>query len=154
MTSARSTLLMVVALSTFVIASCGKPLPPPKPIPRGGETVAPTPPPRQPKAQPPAKPKIPAHLRCQSDADCEITTFAGCCSCCSCPKPYAINKLVSQARRNRCNAVRCVPCTRACAACSQIQAGAPGRAACQDNRCVRVDDQGGKRPMGAFEGYE
>jgi hypothetical protein len=155
--------LALVATLTLALASCGNPPPPPKtpravtpprpvdPItPRATTPRATTPP----KA--PAKPKIPARLRCQSNDDCEISTFTGCCRCCACgAKPYAINKLVSQANRNRCNAVDCAPCAKKCAPCPTIIGGTPGRAECIKNRCTRVvDNKSGKRPMGAFEGYE
>ncbi|MCK5796876.1 MAG: hypothetical protein KAI47_06830 [Deltaproteobacteria bacterium] len=143
----RTALLSAAALLFVACATTS----PPVATPHGGSAGTP-----QPKLAPkpaplPEKPAVPARLRCQDDADCEISAFTGCCHCCTCPStPYAINKLFSQTQRNRCAAVRCGPCNKACTACPEFVAGSPGRAVCRDHRCTRVVDEK-TRPKGAFE---
>lgn len=61
-------------------------------------------------------------LECTTDADCVITTFTDCCTCCECARPpYAVNhrKLhtleaqcaIADCSVGGCNTKRCPPCT-------------------------------------------
>jgi len=73
---------------------------------------------------------------CTTDADCVITNFTDCCSCCECAKPpYAVShkKLHTLEARcatvdcsmEGCNTKRCPPCTTPTI-----------KPACQDGACI------------------
>jgi hypothetical protein len=75
---------------------------------------------------------------CRSDAECVVTTFAGCCGSCCPPAPYAISAARLEQERARCALVDCArpaPCPDDCR-----PPPAPGetRAACVSGACRLV----------------
>ncbi len=96
----------------------------------------------EPAAQkPPADPAEPPE--CAVDGDCILTTFNGCCECCSCTmQPYAAVReeieermaicAVKECYDEQCAAVDCPPCP--------LDFPEDG-AACRDGKCVVRDDQ-------------
>lgn len=72
---------------------------------------------------------------CSSDADCESSTFAGCCgSCCPVP-PVAVTHRRAQLQRQACAAATCEPPDCRNIACAQVMPS-PIRPVCRSNRCV------------------
>ena len=78
-----------------------------------------------------------AYLECASDEDCTVSTFAGCCVCCNCTPPYAINTNGRQTQNQTCEMVRCISCQDTlCEPCAEPEGGWPSDPGCRDGRCV------------------
>ncbi|MEZ4221872.1 MAG: hypothetical protein R3B13_13145 [Polyangiaceae bacterium] len=69
--------------------------------------------------------------RCETDADCAITTWEGCCQC-NCREVYALNKRALKAKEDRCASRRCLAVK--CPKCEHSTADWLGL--CRQGRCV------------------
>ncbi|MEM9692003.1 MAG: hypothetical protein AAGA56_05640 [Myxococcota bacterium] len=73
--------------------------------------------------------------RCTEDSDCVVTDFPGCCACCNCSTPYAMNAQSLQKQKDNCALVECVEvCDEECLGCPFEPLG---RAQCDAGRCTR-----------------
>jgi hypothetical protein len=57
----------------------------------------------------PARTPTGARVSCNSDSDCVVTDFAGCCPCCP-VEPYAAPKNELASRKNACAGKACSAC--------------------------------------------
>ena len=80
-------------------------------------------------------------LSCDQDADCVLTTFAGCCSCCPCAPLRAKRADVDARERETCAVIDCRPCADVkvkCPACQDPEKEGM-RARCIDRTCTLVE---------------
>lgn len=71
---------------------------------------------------------------CSADADCVITTFAGCCACCD-GAPHALPLHIAERERNRCAAVECRACSEG-VQCAEHEPEGAFVARCKEGTCV------------------
>jgi hypothetical protein len=79
-------------------------------------------------------PIAPDGERCGSDADCEVTSFTGCCACEA--EPRAVNRKRLAERRDVCTVVEC-KCGGDCR-CPAVADPRLFQAACVEGRCTAV----------------
>jgi hypothetical protein len=80
------------------------------------------------------------YVSCTSDADCEVTTFGGCCACCpDAPRALPKNKLAQQ--KERCAGADCAPCSDRLT-CPHVDEGSAFVAACKDGTCAALPKTG------------
>ena len=82
---------------------------------------------------------------CQSDDQCTVTDFAGCCDCCGCTVPYAIRSDALAAEQEPCTVIDCdfSRCAEECPSCPRAPLGT---AICESGRCVRHPPPGASSP--------
>lgn len=78
----------------------------------------------------------PERTTCSMDADCAITTFAGCCACCP-GEPRALPKEKVEAEQGKCAATSCLRCPEN-ADCAATQPESAFVARCERGTCVRA----------------
>lgn len=84
----------------------------------------------------PPRPPPPPTAACESNADCVMTTFAGCCGSC-CPRtPYAISRTQLDQNQRRCAAVDCAAPNCAAVRCAAAPDISEFRAVCSAGQCV------------------
>jgi hypothetical protein len=78
---------------------------------------------------------------CKTDAECVLTTFSGCCSCCPCAAIRATTKKKDDEDRRVCAYVSCGSCDApeaGCVACTDPSREGM-RARCRERTCVLVE---------------
>lgn len=126
--------MLRLASLALVLSAC--PASPPPPPPRADPPPAPAP--TEPPPAPSGSPALASTDACTTDADCEITTFSGCCACPGCDQTSVRSKPELAAAQQMCHAIRCdmERCkSMLCKAAEPIERFA---AACQNNVCVGV----------------
>jgi hypothetical protein len=78
---------------------------------------------------------------CDTDADCVMTDFPGCCACCGCAYPYAIRGDALAAERDRCAEVDCAAAQEEAGCAAEECVGCPlteerFEAVCRAGRCT------------------
>ncbi|MBS2014283.1 MAG: hypothetical protein JST00_15460 [Deltaproteobacteria bacterium] len=152
-----TSLASLTGLAAVVVAcAAAPPQPPPAPLQTELPPAAPPSPPASPAqapaspAQAPASPASPqatpspppASATCTRDDDCVVSTFPGCCSCCSCGPIKAFTKEVEAERNAACARKTCDECpssaASACAPCKDpAKEGMAAR--CHGGACVIVE---------------
>jgi hypothetical protein len=79
---------------------------------------------------------------CKTAADCTVTTFSGCCSCCE-AAPHAMLKTELDRKQGQCHVVECASC-KADLECPKNERLDSFNAVCKDGTCVTEP----KKPQG------
>lgn len=75
---------------------------------------------------------------CRSNADCVISTFAGCCGSCCPVQPYATTRETDASRQRRCAVIDCAAPVCGKVKCDKPRPASSLRAVCEGGRCVAV----------------
>lgn len=95
-----------------------------------------------PTSEEPATDFVADSERCESDAECVISDFPGCCDCCSCSSPYAIRADALEEQQRACESEDCSQ-EHEEQECAIVECqGCPTThetfdAVCEEGRCVR-----------------
>ncbi len=85
---------------------------------------------------PPFKKPMPAPVECVADAECVLSTFAGCCGSCCPADPYAVRR--DSTANEPCGIVMCGPRDCRSERCRPARNVSELVAACRANRCVAL----------------